>query len=112
MNEKIADALRAEIATGRLKPGDKLPAVRDIAERFEVAAGTATKALQLLARSGYARAESTRGYFVTDRPEAHERRESSAEFELIRQEIESLRAHIACLEDRLQRLENSTQNRQ
>ncbi|MFI1183377.1 GntR family transcriptional regulator [Streptomyces sp. NPDC020799] len=112
VNEKIADALRADIVSGRLKPGEKLPAVRQIAERFEVAAGTATKALQLLAKRGFVRAESTRGYFVSDQPDTQGEQGPSSEFLTIMREIESLRTHLARLDDRLQHLESSAQSRQ
>ncbi len=111
VNEKIADTLGREIASGKLKPGEKLPAVRQIAERFEVAAGTATKALQLLAKRGVVRADSTRGYFVSEKPEGERGHGPSPEFVAIMSEIESLRAHLARLDDRLQRLEGSTQSR-
>ncbi|MEU1779248.1 winged helix-turn-helix domain-containing protein [Streptomyces abikoensis] len=111
MNEKIADALRAEVASGKLKPGEKLPAVRQIAERFDVAAGTATKALQLLSKQGVVRADSTRGYFVSEQPEVGEGRGPSAEFVAIMSELESLRAYLVRLDDRLQQLENSAQPR-
>ncbi|MEU1311721.1 winged helix-turn-helix domain-containing protein [Streptomyces cinnamoneus] len=106
MNEKIADTLRAEIVAGTLKPGEKLPAVRQIAERFEVAAGTATKALQLLAKRGIVRADSTRGYFVSEQPEAAEGPVPSPEMVAIMSEIESLRAHLARVDDRLRHLES------
>ncbi|MEV8476569.1 winged helix-turn-helix domain-containing protein [Streptomyces sp. NPDC051173] len=109
MNEKIADALRADIVSGKLKPGEKLPAVRQIAERFEVAAGTATKALQLLAKRGFVRAESTRGYFVNEQAEGQGEQGPSSEFVTIMREIESLRAHLARMDDRLQQLESSVQ---
>ncbi|MBF6046390.1 GntR family transcriptional regulator [Streptomyces sp. NRRL B-1677] len=108
VNQQIADELRADIVAGRLKPGERLPAVRQIAERFQVAPGTATKALQTLAARGLVRADSTRGYYVTDeseRPEAQVKR--SPEFTAIMREIELLRAHLARLDDRLQQLENA-----
>ncbi|MBT2382999.1 GntR family transcriptional regulator [Streptomyces sp. ISL-11] len=108
VNEQIADALRAEIVSGKLRPGEKLPAVRHIAARFQVAAGTATKALQLLVKGGFIRADSTRGYFVSDRPETLAEQGPGSEFLTIMREIELLRAHLARLDDRLQQLESST----
>ncbi|WP_234366047.1 GntR family transcriptional regulator [Streptomyces albireticuli] len=110
MNEQIAHALRAEIVSGKLRPGEKLPAVRQIAARFQVAVGTASKALQLLVKSGFIRADSTRGYFVSDRPEGSGGQGPSSEFLTIMREIESLREHLSRLDDRLQQLESVTRS--
>ena len=47
--ESIADALRDDISTGRLKPGDQLPTVVQLAAQYTVAAGTAHRAMATLA---------------------------------------------------------------
>lgn len=107
VNEQIADAIQRDIEAGKLKAGEKLPAVRSIASNFGVAAGTATKALQLLAQRGVVRPDSTRGYFVSSRTEKPESGEPSPEFVAIMQEIESIRAHLARLDDRLHQLEET-----
>ncbi|CAM5540483.1 hypothetical protein SABIM44S_03874 [Streptomyces abikoensis] len=74
-----------------------------------MAAGTATKALQLLASRGLVRSDSTRGYFVSDQPETRQEQVNpSPEFVTIMREIENLRAHLARLDDRLQQLEDMT----
>ncbi|MGK5543792.1 GntR family transcriptional regulator [Streptomyces sp. URMC 127] len=106
VHQQIADELRADIVARRLKPGERLPAVRQIAMRFQVAPGTATKALQTLAARGLVRADSTRGYYVTDEPERTKPQvKRSPEFTAIMREIELLREHLARLDDRLQQLE-------
>lgn len=51
-SQQIADALRAEISSGRLSPGQRVPAVRDLAERYEVTRSTASKAITLLKTEG------------------------------------------------------------
>ncbi|MFF4950571.1 GntR family transcriptional regulator [Streptomyces chattanoogensis] len=107
VNEQIADALQKDIESGKLKAGEKLPAVRTIASNFGVAAGTATKALQLLAQRGVVRPDSTRGYFVGSRTEKPESAEPSPEFTAIMHEIEAIRAHLSRLDDRLQQLEET-----
>ncbi|MBM4794601.1 GntR family transcriptional regulator [Streptomyces sioyaensis] len=107
VNEQIADALQKDIESGKLKAGEKLPAVRSIASDFGVAPGTATKALQLLVQRGFVRPDSTRGYFVSSRSETAEGGQPSPEFVAIMQEIESIRAHLARLDDRLNQLEDS-----
>jgi DNA-binding GntR family transcriptional regulator len=49
---RIAADLRAAIRCGALKEGDYLPTLVEIAERYEVAAGTAHRALAVLADEG------------------------------------------------------------
>ncbi|MEU7200084.1 winged helix-turn-helix domain-containing protein [Streptomyces sp. NPDC045470] len=104
VNEQIADALQRDIESGRFKAEEKLPAVRQIAERFDAAAGTVSKALQLLVQRGLVRADSTRGYFVNSREE-REKKQPSPEFSAIMREIESIRDHVARLDGRLRELE-------
>jgi integrase len=50
--ESIAQTLRDDILSGRLKPGDQLPTVVQLAAEFTVAAGTAHRAMALLASEG------------------------------------------------------------
>ena len=50
--ENIATSLREDIRTGRLKPGDQLPTVVQLAAEFTVAAGTAHRAMALLHSEG------------------------------------------------------------
>lgn len=49
---QIAEALRQEILTGQLKPGDRLPSVRSLAGRFGCTVGTAQHAYRELTRQG------------------------------------------------------------
>ncbi|MDD9378894.1 winged helix-turn-helix domain-containing protein [Streptomyces sp. ZAF1911] len=107
VNEKIADDLQRDIEAEKYKAGEKLPAVRTIAERFGVAPGTATKALQLLAQRGVVRPDSTRGYFVRAQPEGQVPAEPSGEFTAIMQQIEAIRDHLARLDERLQQVEQT-----
>ncbi|MGG2461723.1 GntR family transcriptional regulator [Streptomyces sp. RGM 3693] len=105
VNEQIADALQRDIESGKFKAGAKLPSVRAIVKDFVVAAGTASKALQLLEQRGLARQDSTRGYFVRSQAEEPETGEPSPEFVAIMQEIEGIRTHLARLDERLSQLE-------
>ena len=50
--ETIAEALRDDIRSGRLKPGDELPTVADLAVADTVAVGTAHRAMALLNDEG------------------------------------------------------------
>ncbi|MFI9009097.1 PLP-dependent aminotransferase family protein [Actinosynnema sp. NPDC053489] len=60
----IADRLAADIATGRLKPGDRLPPQRAFARRHRIAGSTAARAYGELVRRGLVVGEVGRGTFV------------------------------------------------
>jgi integrase len=49
---RIARDLRGAIACGALAPGDRLPSVKELAERYSVAVGTAHRALSILTADG------------------------------------------------------------
>ncbi|MQA96008.1 MAG: GntR family transcriptional regulator [Streptosporangiales bacterium] len=49
---RIAEALRARIVSGDLKPGDKLPSEKAVCAEFGVARGTAREALKKLENDG------------------------------------------------------------
>lgn len=60
----IADALSSDTATGRLKPGARLPTHRDLAQRLGVTVGTVTRGYAEAARRGVVTGEVGRGTFV------------------------------------------------
>ncbi|MGJ3261725.1 MAG: phosphonate metabolism transcriptional regulator PhnF [Salinarimonas sp.] len=68
---QIVDGLEADIAAGRLTPGDRLPAETHLAERFGVNRHTVRRALGVLASRGLVRATQGRGTFVEARPLAY-----------------------------------------
>lgn len=74
---KVADALAAEIASGRLKAGDQVPSERVIAEEMGISRMTARQALRHLAERGVVQPRVGQGTFVG--------------VPLIQQELESLR---------------------
>lgn len=57
--QEIAEQLRQAVASGSLRPGDKLPGEHELAASFDVARGTVREALRTLAASGLVK--STRG---------------------------------------------------
>ncbi|GAA3410628.1 GntR family transcriptional regulator [Streptosporangium vulgare] len=63
---RIAADLRADIASGHLPPGEKLPSVRDLAERYEVSRTTAGKALILLKTEGLVTTRHGSGAYVRE----------------------------------------------
>lgn len=60
----IAEALRDDIENGRLKPGERLPPQRELADLLKVNFGTVTKAYALASERGLIRGETGRGTFV------------------------------------------------
>jgi integrase len=68
--ESIAADLRADIASGRLQPGDQMPTVVQLAARYGVGAGTAHRALALLAGAGLVRVARGRRAVVATRTDA------------------------------------------
>lgn len=64
----IADALAADVARGRLRPGTRLPPQRDLAEALGVNLTTVTRALAEARRRGLIDATVGRGTFVAAPP--------------------------------------------
>ena len=62
--EEICDQIEREIAAGRLRPGDRLPAERDLAEQFGVSRTAVREALRSLEMAGIV--ESRKG--INDGP--------------------------------------------
>lgn len=65
----IADALAADIASGRLATGDQLPTHRDLAYRLHVTVGTVSRGYGEAMRRGLIGGEVGRGTFVRARAE-------------------------------------------
>ncbi|MFB8070442.1 aminotransferase-like domain-containing protein [Streptomyces californicus] len=66
----VADTVAEEIASGRLRPGERLPPQREFARRHAIADSTAARVYQELARRGLTAGHVGRGTFVTERPGA------------------------------------------
>ena len=61
---RMADHLEARIKAGNLAPGARLPGERDLATEYQVAVGTARRAVQELRRRGLAVTLPAKGTFV------------------------------------------------
>ncbi|MBG6089387.1 PLP-dependent aminotransferase family protein [Actinomadura viridis] len=61
---RLADGVAADIAAGRLRPGDRLPPLRAFARRHGIAGSTAARVYGELNRRGLAVGEVGRGTFV------------------------------------------------
>ncbi len=63
---QIANTIKLQIVTEQLKPGNKLPTVRDLAEIAGVNPNTVQRALSDLESEGFVYSVRTTGRFVTD----------------------------------------------
>ncbi|HKF46403.1 MAG TPA: FadR/GntR family transcriptional regulator [Terracidiphilus sp.] len=63
--EQIVSQIKESIAEGRLKPGDQLPAERELAQQFGVSRTAVREAVKTLCEKGLVEAYSGRGTFVT-----------------------------------------------
>lgn len=66
--KSIADSLRAEIAAGHYRPGDRLPTETQLAARFGVNRHTVRHAIASLAETGVLRTRRGAGVFVASAP--------------------------------------------
>ncbi len=64
--EQIVQQIEESILKGALKPGDQLPAERDLAQRFGVSRTAVREAVKALREKGLVEAYSGRGTFITD----------------------------------------------
>jgi GntR family transcriptional regulator, phosphonate transport system regulatory protein len=65
---QIVDGLEADLASGRLGPGDRLPTEAQLAERFGVNRHTVRRAIAVLAARGLVRSTQGLGSFVEAKP--------------------------------------------
>jgi DNA-binding transcriptional regulator YhcF (GntR family) len=88
LGTQLAWKLRAAIAGGSLRPGDRLPAVRELAAAAGVNVNTARAVYARLAKQGVIVSEQGRGTFVADVP-----RGGGAVAELIERAASDARKH-------------------
>lgn len=60
----LSSALRREILEGRLRPGARLPATRDLAAQYRLSRGTIVSAFEALAAEGYVEGTTGSGTYV------------------------------------------------
>ena len=85
-NAPIYEQLYTEVirlaAAGAIKPGDKLPPVRVVAENLGINPNTAAKAYRQLETDGYIYSSVGRGSFLTDKlgEDSAQRKQAAAAF--------------------------------
>lgn len=62
---QIADRLKRQTVRGRLRPGDKLPSVRELAIQYKVNPNTVQRTYSELEREGVVEVRRGQGTFVT-----------------------------------------------
>ena len=99
--ERVAEAIRRAIRAGKLKPGEQLPASRELAKQHGVALNTAQRAVNVLRDEGWLVVRPTVGAFVSGSiPESQPEED-------LRKTVSELQKTVAQLEDRLSRVEAS-----
>ena len=66
---QIAAGIQSALASGELRPGDRLPPQRELADALGVTLGTVTRAYREIDRLGLARGEIGRGTYLVSRQE-------------------------------------------
>lgn len=66
LSEQLRDGIAARVVSGRLGPGQRMPAVRALAAELDLAPNTVAKAYRELESAGYLVARGRRGTFVCD----------------------------------------------
>ena len=69
---QIIEAIRKQIMLGELKPGDRLPPVREMMVQWNCTIGTVQRAYQELAAQGLVTSHAGKGTHVVDRPPPQE----------------------------------------
>lgn len=69
---QITEAIRKQIMLGELKPGDRLPPVREMMVRWNCTIGTVQRAYQELAAQGLVTSRAGQGTHVVNRPPPQE----------------------------------------
>jgi len=69
--EQIVEQIETSVVNGTLKPGDQLPAERELAERFGVSRTAVREAIKALREKGLVEAFPGRGTFITNESTQH-----------------------------------------
>lgn len=94
--ERLLSVLRADIATGALATGARLPPQRDLAYRLGVGLGTVTRAYVEAEKAGLVSAHVGRGSFV-NAPAAYRAAEREGPINMAQNISPSIRPPRACL---------------
>lgn len=105
---QVAADLREQIEAGKLQPGQRLPAGRELAEQYGVALMTVQNAIRVLRDQGLVTSQQGRGVFVREqRPEDRSAitREHSADYQQFMRQIGAVQDELRRVADRVAELE-------
>lgn len=80
MYKQVTDQIKNSVASGDLKPGDKLPSIRELTDALKISAITIKRAYLDLENEGFIITRAGLGSFVADIDKDRLKREKLAEF--------------------------------
>jgi DNA-binding GntR family transcriptional regulator len=111
---RIADELRADIASGRYEVGGPFPSMAKLAERFGAAGATIERALAVLREDGLIMSRQGAPSVVVAKPGQQEARdapqEPSQEFTLLWNQLQEIRDHLRQQKIKLDELDERTRH--
>lgn len=99
--QQVVQDIRTQIESGQLKPGDRIPSQRALADEYGIAPMTATKALRALCDEGWAYSVPSLGAFVADSAPSVDAGDS------LQEEVKSLRSAVNELTRRVEQIEKA-----
>jgi len=90
---QITDVFRVKIISGKMRLGERVPAVRELAAEYVVNPNTMQRALALLEQEGLLYTERTSGRFVTENADVIER----AKAEMLDAEVSGFLSRMASM---------------
>ena len=84
--KQVVEQITAAIARGQLSPGDKLPAVRNLAAELVVNPNTIAKAYTILEQQGLVATKTGAGTFITN---PHSRDYDSSQLNIINERLDN-----------------------
>lgn len=105
LSDKVIAAIKKDIAEGKLKKGEKIPAEPELMELYDVGRSTIREAVKTLAISGILKVQQGSGTFVTSKI-----KEESLRQRLRRADFEEINSVRALLEKEMVRLASVHRN--
>ena len=102
---QLVEKLRIEIISGKLKSGERIPSVRELALTVRVNPNTMQKALSELENEGLIYTERTNGKFVTENKELIEKIKKELAEEKVKNYINDMKSIGITYEDAIKYLQ-------
>jgi DNA-binding transcriptional regulator YhcF (GntR family) len=103
---QIVDQIKYQVASGMLRPGDRLPSVRELARRLPANQNTVLKAYELLTHEGLLSRRQGDGTFVTDTPSILKKSERRRKVSAVLAQAAAQAVHFEITADELHALLN------